>query len=372
MRSVWCEVTSVRGHDEGLHRLTVRFDDGATGEAGCYPRLTGACAPGDRVLVNTTAVDLGLGTGGLHFVVARSEGAGGHDRPSGGHVIKARYTPLQLDVLCVEEAGSGHEDVMAVVSDLGGMPVVCCGLHSQMVPVAAGVRTAAPKARIAYVMTDHAALPLALSDAVRDARRAGLIDATVSCGQAFGGEIEAVTLHSGLLAARHVAGADVAVVAGGPGLAGTATPFGHGGVAQGEALNAVACLRGLPIAVLRVSFAEGRERHRGVSHHSLTALGRVAVPGCLVAVPPLGADEAEQVARALDAAGIAGRHECRRVEVSPGELDTRGLEPRTMGRGMDEDPGFFLAAAAAGRAAGEVLSDLPHCGDGGAYTEEQR
>ena len=60
--------------------------------------------------------------------------------------------------------------------------------------------------------TDGAGLPLALSDLVAALTDRGLIDATVTCGQAFGGDYEAVSVHSALAIARHVAGADAVVL----------------------------------------------------------------------------------------------------------------------------------------------------------------
>lgn len=371
MRLAWGTVVAVVEVGEELQRLEVVADIASPGRASalCYPALTGACRAGDRVLLNTTAVDLRLGTGGEHFVVARSTayaepGSGpfsglSHDLDSGGHVMKARYTPLQVDVLAVEEGSSPHHGVMAEARDVAGMPVVCCGLHSQMVPAAASVKTEAPALRVAYVMTDQGSLPLALSDAVREARAAGIVDVTVTCGQAFGGELEAVTTHSGLLAARHVAEADVAIVAIGPGVTGTATPFGHGGVAQGEAINAAAAVGGSPVAALRLSFADSRPRHTPVSHHSTTALAAVALARAIVAVPVLPAPQAVAVAGALETSGVWDRHDradARRTELP----DARGVDMRCMGRTPDEDPAFFLAAAAAGEiaarlAAGEAL-----------------
>jgi hypothetical protein len=279
MRLVWATVTGLVPAAGGLQRIEVLLDDGATGPALSYARLSGVCAMGDRVLVNTTAVDLELGTGGLHFVVARAGDCTGValDEPSGGHIMKLRYTPLQIDVCSVEEQASPHHETMRTAQDLGGMPVACCGLHSQVPLVAAAAKHADPDLRVAYVMTDFAALPLSLSELVRMSVSTGLIDSTVTCGQAFGGEHEAVNLHSGLLAARYVVGADIAVVAIGPGVVGTATPFGHGGVVQGEAVNAAGALGGTPVATLRLSFADERSRHRVVSHHTLTALSRIAL-----------------------------------------------------------------------------------------------
>jgi hypothetical protein len=77
-------------------------------------------------------------------------------------------------------------------------------------------------------------------------RDAGWLAGTVTVGQAFGGDLETVTVHTGLLAARHVLGAQVAVVAQGPGNLGTGTRWGFSGVACGEAVNAAAVLGGRP------------------------------------------------------------------------------------------------------------------------------
>ncbi|MCL4554617.1 MAG: DUF3866 family protein, partial [Actinobacteria bacterium] len=277
-----------------------------------------------------------------------------HADDSGGHIIKLRYTPLQHDVLAAEEPASPHHPIMASATDVGGMPVACCGLHSQVPLVAAAIKAADPTLRICYVMTDQAALPLALSKVMDASVSAGLIDATVTCGQAFGGGVESVNLYSALLAARHVCSADIAIVGIGPGVVGTATPFGHGGVAQGEAINAVAVLKGRPVAVLRLSFADKRERHRGVSHHTLTALSAVALARAVVPVPALPEDESARVEDALVRAGVWDRH-VRYDARGSAEVPMHGVEVRSMGRGIEDDPTFFLAAFAAGAACADFV-----------------
>ena len=270
--------------------------------------------------------------------------------------MKLRYTPLQHDVLSVEEPASAHHDIVSHAEDLEGMPVVCCGLHSQIAHAAAAVKQERPEARVAYVMTDAAALPLPLSQLVGECREAQLIDVTVTCGQAFGGEYEAVNLHSALLAAKHALRADIALVALGPGIVGTATAFGHGGTAQGEAINAAACLGGRAVAALRLSFADARPRHQVVSHHTITALARVALAPALVAMPVLPAEQADAVNDALVAAGVWERHRPAFASAAIGALpDLRGLRVTTMGRGPQDDPAFFAAAAAAGEVAASLL-----------------
>jgi hypothetical protein len=151
-----------------------------------------------------------------------------------------------------------------------------------------------------------------------------------------------------------VAKADVAVVALGPGIVGTASPFGHGGVAQGEAINAAGALGGQPIAVLRLSFTERRARHYGVSHHTRSALGTVALASATVVVPALSDAERVVVDTALEGADVWQRH--TRIDEPASPLpDTRGLPMRSMGRTPADDPAFFHAAAAAGRVAGRSV-----------------
>ncbi len=348
MRLVWGRVTAMVAERSDVQRVEVDLGaEGGRGVAVVFPALCGRVSPGDRVLCNTTAVDLGLGTGGEHFIVARDTGGVAFDDRAQGHIIKLRYTPLQCEVTAIEEPVSPHHATMAAADSLAGMPVVCCGLHSQVAHAAAAIKERAPDARVAYVMTDGAALALPVSRLVPDLLAAGLLDETITCGQAFGGLHEAVTLHSGLLAARHALGCDAAIVAIGPGIPGTATPFGHGGVAQGEALNAVCALGGRPIAALRLSLTDPRPRHVPVSHQTIVALMRVTLRSVEVAVPVFDDERDEVIDSALSDTGVCSVHTCRRVRVRdlPAAV---GINVRTMGRSEHEDPVFFAAAAAAG------------------------
>jgi Protein of unknown function (DUF3866) len=334
-----------------------------------YPALTGRPQPGDRVLLNTTAVDLGLGTGGYALVVAIPDRLP-PDPALAGHLVKARYTPLQVTVAGADEQGSPHHDVLRDADDISGMPVVVADLHSALPAVLAGVFHEAERAgddssrpgapvRAVYVMQDGGALPAWFSRTCAALKDAGWLAATVTTGQAFGGDLETVTVHTGLLAARHVLAADVAVVTQGPGNLGTGTRWGYSGVAAGEAVNAVAALGGRPVACLRVSDADPRERHQGISHHSLTAYGRVALTRADVVVPGLPGRFGAQVA--AEAAELGRRHTIVTVPVDRLEAALRDSPARlsTMGRGLDEDLAYFLAAAAAGRHARRLLRGQP-------------
>ncbi|KQS54829.1 hypothetical protein ASG36_19375 [Geodermatophilus sp. Leaf369] len=317
-----------------------------------HPSLVGTPEVGDAVLLNTTAWAQRLGTGGYALVVAFPDRLPA-DPTGPGHLVKARYTGLQVTVQGVDEQETPHHRVIADAEDVGGMPVVVADLHSALPAVLAGVHATAPDLRVAYVMTDGGALPAAFSrtlDALSD-RLAGV----VTVGQAFGGDLEAVTVHTGLLAARHVLHADVTVVAQGPGNLGTGTPWGFSGVAAGEACNAVHVLGGRAVGALRISDADPRPRHRGVSHHSLTAFGRVALGGVtLVAPRGLSSELGTQVGEDL-----AGQPERNPVVWVPTEglddaLAASPVRLSTMGRGLDAERAYFLAQAAAGRYAADL------------------
>lgn len=322
-------------------------DDPAEVPALAYPDLVGSPVPGDRVLLNTNAYALGLGTGGYALVIAIPDRLP-PDRPGGGHLVKARYTPQQAIVAAADEPGSPHHELLHLADDLTGLPVITADLHSALPAILAGIRADAPRARVAYLMTDGGALPAAFSRTL-DGLGATLAG-VVTVGQAFGGDLEAVTLHSGLLAARHVLDADIAVVTQGPGNLGTDTRWGFSGVGVGEAINAAAVLHGRPVGALRISDADSRQRHRGLSHHSLTAYGRVAMTGADLPVPVgLPQPLAEQVQTGL--AELAARHHLVTVPVDGLDTALRDSPVRlsTMGRGLDQDYWYFLTQAAAGR-----------------------
>jgi len=373
--SGWREgrVTSLDAEWDGALECTVDVLDDATRtwtptRAMVYPAMVGRPAVGDLVLLNTAALEAGLGTGGYAFVVAIPSRAATGVELGPGHLVKARYTPQQVMVLGVDEPASPHHEVLRDADDLAGLPVVVADLHSSLPAVIAGLRAdvppGAPPPRVAYVMTDGAALPAWFSRSLAALRKAGWITACITVGQAFGGDLEAVSLHSGLLAAHLVVHADVAIVAPGPGVLGTGTRWGFSGVAAGEAVNATAVLRGRPLAVLRISGADGRERHRGISHHSLTALGRVALLPADVVLPILTEPDLDPAlavevhAAAASLAPPSGRHRLVEVPVDGlwQALATSPVPLTTMGRGLDADAPAFLAAAAAGRHAARLLA----------------
>ena len=350
---------SVVRHASGMSELSVDVD-GAIVPALADVALVGSPEVGEAVLLNANAHDLDLGTGGHAMVVAIPSRLP-PDTPLPGHIMKARYTALQVAVGSADEQGSPYHDLLADADDLTGAPVVVADLHSALPAILLAIAADRPGTRVAYVMTDGGALPIRYSRTVPAVRAAGLLVGTVTAGQAYGGDLEAVSVHSALLVARHVLGAEVIVVTQGPGNLGTETRWGFSGVACGDAVNAVGVLGGRAVGSLRISQADRRDRHLGVSHHSLTAYGRVALLPADLAVPALDGDLAVRVRAQL--ASLPERHRLVEVDVSGlddalGSAAQLGIPLSTMGRGLFEDRAYFVAAAAAGRHAA-AFCDVP-------------
>jgi hypothetical protein len=328
-------VVAITEQRRGLQRVTL--NDGS--RAFVLTELIGAVAVGDEVVVNTTAVDLDLGTGGWHVVhwnLARREwGSAGPQ-----HIVKLRYTSLQVDTGAVEEQ---HGAAMASFGDLGGRVVVACGLHSQVAPVVLAVRRANPRARIAYVMTDGGALPLALSDTVYELCRGGHLDVTVTAGHAFGGDLEAVGVPSALAAAAAVGDADVIVAGSGPGVVGTGTRLGTSALEVAHLVDTCAALGGRPVVCARYSEADTRPRHAALSAQTRVALELARTPA---EVPVPSGPVVDDVRRALE--GLPHRVVEVAVADFPSVLAPMAGRLATMGRTPDDDPVFFAVAVATG------------------------
>lgn len=358
-------VSAVTSSWPGVDRLEIDLDDGAgTLSAIAYEELTGRPRAGEQVLLNTNAVRRELGTGGDAMVVARTEVLP-ETAEVRGHMVKARYTPMQTMVDALDDPDSEHYETVRQATGIDGMPVVVADLHSSLPAIVAGIRARRRSARIAYVHTDAAALPAVYSKSAARLREAGLLTAVISAGQSFGGDLEAVTVHSALLGARHVVGADVAIVIQGPGNLGTGTGWGFSGIQTAESLHAASVLGGVPIATLRISEADERERHRGLSHHSSTAYGRALLaPVHLPVLPRTDSryNSFHESVRKQVKSTILKPAKKRGVLHHLTEVDAKGLRDAleempvrmtTMGRTLAEDYASFQYAALAGRCAAE-------------------
>lgn len=351
-------VKSIKGSAKGVSELVVEVA-GKDWPAINFDDMTGESSPGDLVLLNTTAVDLELGTGGCHFIMANlSAPAKTSGNSSPGHIMKLRYTPDQAKVLAVEEPDSPYHEIMAGAVSLDGTPVVCCSLHSMLPAAVCGAAAVDQGMKVVYVMTDGGALPFGFSRIAALLEKEGLINGSVTTGHAFGGDLEAVNLHSGLLAAKAVLKAEVIIVSMGPGIVGTNTPFGFSGIEQAGIVHAVSAVNGFPVVVPRISFADARERHRGLSHHSRTVLGQATLVQAYVGLPMMEEEKHNTVISQMEDCGIPTKHKIIVEDGSPGLelMRERGIKVTTMGRSVDQEKEFFLAASCAGSIAAKVAS----------------
>jgi Protein of unknown function (DUF3866) len=335
-----------RGVVVGEDPLTVEVD-GERRAAWADIALLGEMREGDEVVVNVAALDLDLGSGGfdiVHVNLTRGlEGGGGEDE----HVMKLNYTSLQHPVAPVElpvfPVGGGNAkgtpERMA-----RSTPVLVLPLHGHLAPAVWAAAQADPGLKVGYVQTGGGALPGSISRDVAELRGRGLICGHVTVAPAYGGEQEALSVAGALDAVAQNLGWDAVLVGPGPGIIGSDTRLGHGGMAALESAHAALAL-GLPTLLSpRLSAADPRDRHRGVSHHTLTVmqmlLGAVEIP-----IP-----SGNPVVTAQLAEAAAWRHKLQEAPADLAGYAASGLPARTMGRTLDDDPLFFAAPLAAGAA----------------------
>jgi hypothetical protein len=311
--------------------------------------LLGPMREGDEVVVNAAALDLGLGSGGfdvIHVNLTRGLGAGA----SGGiDVMKLNYTSLQHPVEPVE--GVEHpdpngEDTGASTALHARIPVAVLPLHGHLAPAAWAAGAARPGIRVGYVQTAGGALPGSLSRDVVELRERGLICGHITAAPAYGGEHEALSTVGALDAAATALGWDAALVGPGPGIIGSDTEYGHGGMAALDSAHASLSLRLPTIISPRLSSADPRERHHNLSHHTATVLD-LLLAQVTVAVPEVEEDGGAEIASLIQTAG-GGRHHSKFWPVDLAAYAVSGLPTTTMGRPISEDPLFFAAPLAAG------------------------
>jgi uncharacterized protein DUF3866 len=320
------------------------------------PALVGEVRGGDEVIVNVAAVDLGLGSGGFDVVHANLTRGLDAEPEAGAHVIKLNYTSLQHPVEPVEVALGG-----APAAPGAAMPVLVIPLHGHLAPAAWAAAERRAGTRVGYVQSAGGALPGTLSRDVAELRARGLIAGHVTAAPAYGGEAEALSVAGALDAGSRRLGWEAAIVGPGPGILGSRTRLGHGGLAALDSAHSALALELPTLVSPRLSSADPRPEHRGLSHHTATVLElllaavRVPVPEVELEGWPLADSEAREGGSrraTLDAliAACEDRHDLAVEPVDLGGYASSGLPTRTMGRGLSDDPLFFAAALAAGGA----------------------
>ena len=350
-------VEYIKSSDDDLQDIRVNVG-GESQRAYNYPKMTGKVNEGDKVVLNTTAVELSLGTGGYHFVISNLNNMES-DLDSDGHIMKLRYTPYQIVVDSVEDHESKYHDLINDFESLDKLPVVVGTLHSMLTPFVASYKRNNPDKKIAYIMTDGAALPLYLSMNVKNLKQKGLIDSTITIGNAFGGDYECINIYTGLITAKEIAKADVVFVSMGPGIAGTGTKYGFTGIEQGQILDAVKKLGGTPIAIPRISFADKRDRHQGISHHSITVLDKIVNVDVDIPITIYEDEKLNKIKAQIKESKLDEKHNVVFVENKKckEDLEYFGLKVKSMGRNYDEDSEFFDSASSAAYYLMEVCRD---------------
>ena len=324
-----------------------------------YTCFTGICRVGDKVLLNTTAIRLGLGTGGFHYVIAiLKEDSKIHKKT--GHIMKLRYTPLQLAIQTMEEEESPYHDSIMEFKSLENLPVISCSLHSMLAPAVAIIKYYLPDIKITYIMTDGGSLPISMSNIIRHLKDKKLIDNTITYGHAFGGDFEAINIYTALIGAKEVCKADLVIVGMGPGIVGSGTKYGFTGLEQGSIIDAINTLGGYSLAIPRISFADKRKRHYGISHHTITTFTKVAKTKTTIVFPEIkDKGKMDIIREQIIKYKLSDFHNIEYKEVDELEKVLKYFDIRvsTMGRNYIEDKEFFQAAGVAGKLVLEKLKE---------------
>ncbi|WP_270839190.1 DUF3866 family protein [Peptacetobacter hiranonis] len=341
------EVVEIKKQNGQLDDIRVEIN-GEIFRAYNYPKMTGEVKVGDKVLLNTTAVELSLGTGGYHYVISNLDNMEA-DLEGQGHIMKLRYTPMQVRVDSVEDHESKYHDVFEEFETLDGMPVVVGTLHSMLTPFAATYKRLNPNKKLVYIMTDGAALPIYFSMNAATLKDKGLIDSTITFGNAFGGDYECINIYTALITAKEIAKADAVFISMGPGIAGTGTKYGFTGIEQGPILDAISKLGGRPIAIPRISFADMRDRHRGISHHSITIFDEIVNVGVEIPITIYGEEKDSVIKNQIKENNLDKKHKIEYIENNrtKDDIDSYGLKVKSMGRNYEQDSEFFDSASSA-------------------------
>jgi hypothetical protein len=342
------EVLEISYEDEHIQKFVT--DKGAR-RAILYKRITPTAKIGDVILVNTTATELQLGTGGWDIVCSVLKKGDWISVDSKGHIIKARYTPIQHSVMAVEAQESTYHEHFMKSFSLSGKPIWLAELHS-MVPLFYYVsQQLQASSRCCVIFDDQASLPLKMSDQLRALEKEDGFY-SITAGQAFGGQFEAITIASALQFAETILHADFILISVGPGVVGSGTCYGFSGMALSNWSHIVSALEGVPVWIPRLSFAESRERHFGISHHTMTPFSRFTFRPALLPLPYLGYQQRQKIEEQLIAyQPFQTEHRIHfATNDEASNLVERALQKatmpiQTMGRKYDTDPLFFRAVA---------------------------
>lgn len=341
------EVDSIVNSGELLQEVSLLIDHPCK-RAINYPKITGLLKMGDRVMVNTTACTLNLGTGGYHFVMGNLE-ADFQGLWGKGHGMKLKYTANQVNILFAEEQESPIHNKFHADLDLGGKLIFLGELHSMLMPLCGHLKyKAGNEIRIGCIITDQGALPVWLSKNIDILKAKGLLDQVISIGNAFGGDHECVNIYTALQLAANLLDMDAIIITMGPGIMGTGTPYGFSGLELGFYLDLCHCRGANALYVPRISFGDSRHRHYGISHHFINTLKGLVQNPTPIILPIMEGEKIRHTIAQLRQSELTIKHPIilRDGRGILNSLRKYELEPTTMGRGIQEEPEFFYAHGA--------------------------
>lgn len=314
-----------------------------------YKDFTGQVQVDDILVLNTMAIELSLGTGGYHFVIYNYSNEILESKEQ-GHIMKLKYTPLQIRCLAAEEEGSIYHGIFQNFTSLDNHIFVVGSLHSMIAPIAAMIKFINKDIKINYIMTDGASLPIYFSKTIKELKDKKILNKTITVGNAFGGDLECINIYTGLIAAKEILKGDITIISMGPGIVGTSTKYGFTGIEQGYIIDGINNLGGKAIAVPRISFKDGRSRHYGISHHTITVLSKITNTQCHLILPFLDGEKDIFIKKQIDDSKIKEKH---KIIFENGDkinlaMDYFKLETTTMGRTISDDIDYFTALGAVG------------------------
>ncbi len=344
-QEIFVEVEQVIHEDDDIQLLAT---SAGAKKAMLYKVMFPPVEVGEQILVNHTAVSLSLGTGGWDIVKTVFKNTPHSNNQGNGHIMKARYLPSQHSVLAVESQESEYHHYFQNSFSLHGKPVLIAELHSMIPIVYTTLKAFQEEMKLTVIISDEASIPLMMSEHVRILKKDNRVT-TISIGQAFGGDIEAVNLQTALQCACTIIESDMILISLGPGVVGTGTKYGFSGIVLADWANIIGCLGGKPVWIPRISFMDKRPRHQGISHHMLTPLLEFTYAKSFLPIPVLPLDSWRNILEhQLQDERLLRRHELiwfpldqEFIRLCKRSMEQYPVTIKTMGRGFDDDPAFF-------------------------------
>lgn len=314
-----------------------------------FKKFCGCVKPGNKVILNTTATRLNLGTGGYDFVICiLSESCSSFEDERSSHLIKLNYTPYQFSIPVVEET----EDYLEALRQFEKFKklkssVAALSIHSHLLPFLLGLKSRNPDVKTAVVLDDSNCLPAFLSSVLNYIKDNMLADAVITVGQAFGGTHEAINHASAFIYASFALKASIIVTAPGFGLKGTGSRFGHSAIKTAEVLFYADNLGARPYLVPRISFADSRERHYGLSHHTVE-IAELKKSGFHLLVPEINHEAGHLIFEKAAAFKELVLSFSFDEQIALSKLKSHENMLKSMGRGLKDDPYFFIVPFACG------------------------